>query len=149
MQQLIDTNYYARKLIQFPLSFTVNSSDDLEELTEKVKELQSSVHLGKRSEGWNFLGSWNDGVYYSDYQSYLDYINQPDIEIYDDNQNKLTQNEFINIVTTWKGKKHSPLSLSLHPLLHSSPFLSLPFSPSFRSTLIQFPELDFYNGDWC
>jgi hypothetical protein len=129
MQQLIDTNYYAKKVIQFPLTFTVNSYDELEELTVKVKELQSSVHLGKRSEGWNFLGSWNDGVYYSDYQSYLDYINQPDIEIYDDNQNKLTQNEFINIVTEKKGKKHSPLIL-------------------FRS-LIQFPELDFMRGEWC
>jgi flagellar basal body-associated protein FliL len=51
----MSTNYYARKVIQFPLSFTVNSSDDLEELTEKVKELQSSVHLGKRSEGWNLI----------------------------------------------------------------------------------------------
>ena len=125
----MSTNYYARKVINFPLNFTVNSSDDLEELTEKVKELQSSVHLGKSSVGWNFLGSWNDGVYYSDYQSYIDYINQPDIEIYDDNQNKLTQNEFINIVTTWKGKKHSSLIL-------------------FRS-LIQFPELDFMRGEWC
>ena len=129
MQQLIDTNYYAKKVIQFPLTFTVNSYDELEELTVKVKELQSSVHLGKRSEGWNFLGSWNDGVYWWDYQSYLDYINQPDIEIYDDNQNKLTQNEFINIVTEKKGKKHSPLIL-------------------FRS-LIQFPELDFMRGEWC
>ena len=129
MQQLIDTNYYAKKVIQFPLTFTVNSYDELEELTVKVKELQSSVHLGKRSEGWNFLGSWNDGVYWWDYQSYLDYINQPDIEIYDDNQNKLTQNEFINIVTEKKGKKHSPLIL-----FHF---------------LIQFPELDFMRGEWC
>ena len=125
----MSTNYYARKVINFPLNFTINSFDNLEELTEKVKELQSSVHLGKRSEGWNFLGSWNDGVYYSDYQSFIDYINQPDIEIYDEYNNKLTQNEFINIVTTWKGKKHSPLIL-------------------FRS-LIQFPELDFMRGEWC
>ena len=125
----MSTNYYAKKVIQFPLTFTVNSYDELEELTVKVKELQSSVHLGKRSEGWNFLGSWNDGVYYSDYQSFINYINQPDIEIYDDNQNKLTQNEFINIVTEKKGKKHSPLIL-------------------FRS-LIQFPELDFMRGEWC
>ena len=129
MQQLIDTNYYARKKIQFPISFTVNSSDDLEELTEKVKELQSSVHLGKRSEGWNFLASWNDGVYYSDYQSYLDYINQPDIEIYDEYNNKLSPSEFINIVTEKKGKKHS----------HLTPF----------PVLIQFPELDFMRGEWC
>ena len=129
MQQLIDTNYYAKKVIQFPLTFTVNSYDELEELTEKVKELQSSVHLGKRSEGWNFLGSWNDGVYYSDYQSYLDYINQPDIEIYDEYNNKLSPSEFINIVTEKKGKKHSPLIL-------------------FRS-LIQFPELNFMRGEWC
>jgi hypothetical protein len=125
----MSTNYYARKVIQFPLSFTVNSSDDLEELTEKVKELQSSVHLGKHSEGWNFLGSWNDGVYYSDYQSFINYINQPDIEIYDEYNNKLSPSEFINIVTEKKGKKHSPLIL-------------------FRS-LIQFPELDFMRGEWC
>ena len=129
MQQLIDTNYYAKKVIQFPLTFTVNSYDELEELTVKVKELQSSVHLGKRSEGWNFLGSWNDGVYWWDYQSYLDYINQPDIEIYDEYNNKLSPSEFINIVTEKKGKKHSPLIL-------------------FRS-LIQFPELDFMRGEWC
>ena len=126
----MSTNYYARKVINFPLNFTINSFDDLEELTEKVKELQSSVHLGKSSVGWNFLGSWNDEVYYSDYQSFINYINQPDIEIYDEYNNKLTKNEFINIVTTWKGKKHSPL--------RSEPEKS-----------IHFPELDFYNGDWC
>ena len=123
----MSTNYYAKQIINFPLNFTVNSFDDLEELANKIKKLSTAIHLGKSSRGWNFLGSWNDGVYYSNYQSYLDYINQPDIEIYDECDNKLTKNEFITIVTTWKGKPHE-----------SSQY----------SKIYKFPELDFMDGDW-
>ena len=121
----MSTNYYAIPTILFPLSFTVNSLEQLKELADQITSLTNPIHLGKKSNGWKFLGSWNDGAFYSNYQSYINFINQPDIEIYDEYDNKLTKEEFISIVTTWKGKRAT------------------------NPDCIKFPELDFLSGYWC
>ena len=120
----MSTNYYA-KPVNFPLTFTVNSYDELEELTVKVKP----IHLGKKSYGWNFLGSWNDGQYYHDYASYLTFLELTQWKIYDEYDNPIIKEEFIKIVTNWKGKWHSTENES--------------------EKYIHFPELEFFNGDWC
>jgi hypothetical protein len=124
----MSTNYYAKPVLNFPLTFTVNSYDELEELTVKVKELSKPIHLGKKSYGWNFLSSWNDGQYYYDYASYIKFIELTEWEIYDEYNNQMTKEEFIKIVTS-KGKWHS--------------------SENESEKYIHFPKLDFLNGDWC
>lgn len=127
------TNYYARviptkkrKLELFSLINTDKWNEILEE-THKIFDnfhpynindpITGVIHLGKRSAGWKFL--WNPNIYlirngYTYYvyslnkESIWNFINRPDIEIYDEYGEKQDKKEFFDMAInwiTWKGKE--------------------------------------------
>ena len=56
-----------------------------------------SIHLGKRSGGWQFLWQFNDGKFYSDnLNSIKEFLNNPDYQIVDESGNVFTTEEFLN-----------------------------------------------------
>lgn len=60
-------------------------------------EENKSIHLGKRSGGWQFLWQFNDGKFYSDnLNSIKEFLNNPDYQIVDESGVVFTTEEFLN-----------------------------------------------------
>lgn len=119
------TNYYAKRKLEYPLAFAVNSDDELAQLKEHLENLQPTIHLGKTSAGWNFLAQWNGSRYYNDPISFINFIRDNDLVIYDEYDRQLSKEEFIDLVKTWKGKRQTEVGYK------------------------NFPEFAFLDGDWC
>lgn len=58
---------------------------------------QTELHIGKSSMGWKFLFNGND-FYRSNFDSWMEEFKHPNKQIYDENNQKLTLEEFLDIV---------------------------------------------------
>ena len=66
-------------------------------------EENKSIHLGKRSGGWQFLWQFHDGEFYSDnLNSIKEFLNNPDFQIVDESGNVFTTDDLWNLEHYWK-----------------------------------------------
>ena len=84
------------------------NNGSIEDVSEKLYELwnnfsttydkeNKSIHLGKRSGGWQFLWQFHDGKFYSDnLNSIKEFLNNPDYQIVDECGDVFTTEEFLN-----------------------------------------------------
>jgi hypothetical protein len=92
------TNYCAKKKISYPLTFQINSDKELVSLKEHLQTLQPEIHLGQEKIGYVFLANWNGGRYYSDYISYVNFIRDTDLKIYDEYEVPFSKMDFLKLI---------------------------------------------------
>lgn len=93
------TNFYAKHIIteseynQMEEALANRKVEDLKALLKVIDEDQT-YHIGKRSYGWQFL--FESKPWEPNLQSIKDFLNRPDIEIYDEYGKKFTVDQFWN-----------------------------------------------------
>ena len=88
-------------------------SYDTQEKLDNLSKSKRSIHLGKRSGGWQFLWNHNDGEYYDlNIDSIKEFLNQPGI-IEDEYGEQFTVEEFLEDeigYALWGDKEHADLT---------------------------------------
>ena len=112
------TNFYCKRI---PTQDQLNSIADLvvnekiDEAIERLHEVNKNIHLCKRSCGWQIGFDHNNGEYYQPTRKSLEeFLSQPDIEIFDEYNEKYTCEEFWKEIDThnanprnkWDSKKY-------------------------------------------
>lgn len=96
------TNFYAKRI---PTSQEIKEAKaklgkmligalDRGEFNEYLDKVDTWVHLGKRSYGWQFLWQENKDYYDSNLKSIKEFLKQPNWEIYDEYDRKFTVKQF-------------------------------------------------------
>lgn len=103
------TNVYAYiipnelELIEFKLNISkrINNCNTIPELTDylesildMVDERYPKLHIGKRSDGWDFLFKKNDEYYNMTKKSIEDFLKKDNILIVDEYENRYSADEF-------------------------------------------------------
>ena len=112
------TNFYCKRI---PTQDQLNSIADLvvnkkiDEAIERLHEVNKKIHICKRSCGWQIGFDHNNGEYYQPTRKSLEeFLSQPDIIIFDENENEYTCEEFWKEIdehnenprNTWDSKKY-------------------------------------------
>lgn len=96
-------NYYAIRNVDEAEKDTLKTLLDQERFTELKKSIpKARIHIGKYSNGWEFLFNHNNWLYYDSYES-LDGFIQEHI-IMDEYSRVCTSKELWEMVETQKGK---------------------------------------------
>lgn len=97
------------------------------------------IHLGKRSGGWVFLFNYNEGKYYTDKNSLIEFLRQ--CEITSEYGQFYTIDEFLEMVedcNTWNGRK----SDSHIEWIRQN-------DPNYIQNYIMIDGLEFHKGEFC
>lgn len=109
---MMGTNFYLRR---------IPTEDDIEKLNKLIADrafeairdyttdMTSWIHIGKRSCGWQFLFNHHNEKYFNprSKQSLITWLQNPEYEIIDEYSNKLTFNEFWDMVTEWNANPNN------------------------------------------
>lgn len=92
------TNFYCKRI---PTQDQLNSiaglvvNEKIDEAIERLHEVNKKIHICKRSCGWQIGFDHNNGEYYQPTRKSLEeFLSQPDIIIFDENENEYTCEEF-------------------------------------------------------
>lgn len=100
------TNFYKRYI---PTEDDVQKINELtskkmfEVLQEYVYQMNEQIHIGKRSGGWQFCFNHHKAKYFdpSNKENLIQWLQEPGYEIVDEYGDKLSFDEFWNMVTGW------------------------------------------------
>lgn len=100
------TNYYMKRI---PTEDDIQKITELtkqrmfDKLQEYVNEMNTDIHIGKRSGGWKFLFNHQDGKYFDPHhqESLKAWLNDPHYKIVDEYGEEFTFDEFWQMTRDW------------------------------------------------
>lgn len=106
------TNFYMKRIPtedDIQMMSTLALERKLDELQSFVNEINKEIHIGKRSGGWKFLFNHNNAVYFDpkSQESLKAWLSDPHYQIEDEYGEKLTFEEFWDMVCEWNANPNN------------------------------------------